>query len=201
MTTSIIPIGQTCNITFLMQNLKIKKQTTLFEWFVSNHLNNITRILERIETNTDTDIIQVRGKHIFLGDSNISSDHYTYEDFLPIYKRRRDRLVETIRSSEKILFVRFEHKPIVYTTPDIDNFIDVVQKIHPDSKEIKLLLISPLSNMIQHPALTTLFYNKHSEDPHCLSKEINDLFRNALKDIGYDIHDTTDITFNDISVI
>jgi hypothetical protein len=33
----IIPIGDTCNITFLLQNTKIKKQTTLFEWFVSKN--------------------------------------------------------------------------------------------------------------------------------------------------------------------
>jgi hypothetical protein len=47
----IIPIGETCNITFLLQNAKIKKQTTLFEWFVSPNLNNITNILIKIVNN------------------------------------------------------------------------------------------------------------------------------------------------------
>jgi len=31
----IIPLGKTCNITFLLQNCNVKQYTTLFEWFVT----------------------------------------------------------------------------------------------------------------------------------------------------------------------
>ncbi len=81
----IIPIGQTCNISFLMQNLKIKKCTTLFEWFVSNSLKNITDVLYKIENNTDNDIVKQLNNRICLINDNISSNHYTYEEFIYIY--------------------------------------------------------------------------------------------------------------------
>ena len=31
----IIPLGYHCNISFLNQNLRIKKETSIFEWFES----------------------------------------------------------------------------------------------------------------------------------------------------------------------
>lgn len=81
----IIPIGQTCNISFLMQNLKIKKCTTLFEWFISNNLKYITDVLYKIENNTDNNIVKQINNHICLIDDNIKTQHYKYEEFIDIY--------------------------------------------------------------------------------------------------------------------
>jgi len=197
----IIPIGETCNITFLMQNLKIKKETSLFEWFVSNNLRNITNVLYKIENKTDHDIIKTNGNHIYIEDSNIYSGHYKYEEFKSIYIRRRDRLINSIKSKNKILFIRFEGSNNKYNNEDIDNFINIIKEINPKCNEIKLLLISPNKDILKHECLINVFYDKHSEDSYCKGKEINDLFLKSLQTIGYNINDISNINFNEMSLI
>jgi hypothetical protein len=49
---------------------------------------------------------------------------------------------------------------------------------------VNILLISNKSQPY-HSALTTIFYDKHHEDPFCKSKEINDLFAKSLQRFGY----------------
>lgn len=193
----ILPIGQTCNITFLLQNAKIKRHTTLFEWFVSPNLIDITNILNKIANNTDDDIIKQKGNTIYIGD-NIESNHYTYENFKLIYQRRRNRLLNIILSSKKILFCRFEGTPITYCKEDIDNFIKTVLSINENLEDIKLMLITP-DLEFEHPSVIKVWYDKHKDDPYCKSKEINDLFTNTLHTLGYDIKDTVDTMFTDMS--
>lgn len=195
----IIPIGQTCNITFLLQNAKLKKYTTLFEWFVSPNLNNITEILTKIGNNTDTDMIKTSGKSIFMGD-NIYSEHYTPDVFIDIYKRRRDRLVDTIKSSKHILFVRFESSNIHYHTADIDNFMHSVLTINPNIENVKLFLISP-NKKIEHPSLISIIYTKQKKDPYCRSREINELFVTNLEKHGYNVNSTSNECFTDMSEV
>ena len=52
---------------------------------------------------------------------------------------------------------------------------------------------------LEHPSLIKVIYNKHHTDPYCKSKEINDLFVNSLQRIGYDLNNTLDVDFTDIS--
>jgi hypothetical protein len=197
----ILPLGESCNITFLLQNLKLKKQTTLFEWFISKHLSHITNVLNKIGNNTDNDIIKQEGKYIYIGDNNIASEHYTLEEFKEIYIRRRNRLVDTIINSNKILFVRLEGNFYSYTKEDIDEFINSVKMINPKCDEIKLLLMGPNNNVVDHPCLMHVFFDKHGGDPWCSGKEMHDLFINGLDAIGYNINDRYDICFNDKSTL
>ena len=196
----IIPLGATCNITFLLQNCKIKKETTLFEWFVSNKLNNITNVLFKIVNKTDNDIIKQNNNHIYINDENIFTSHYNIENFKPIYERRRDRLLDSIKNNSRILFVRFEGNNNIYKHEDIDEFINIIKIINPNCKEIKLFLITPNEIKLEHPLLISEFYNKHHEDPYCNSSEINELFVNTLNKIGYNTNDTFNISFNDMSI-
>lgn len=194
---SILPIGGSCNITFLLQNTEIKKQTTLFEWFISPNLRDITEILIKIANNQDKDIIQQKDKNIYIGDS-IYSSHYTLENFKPIYERRRNRLKDLILSSKKILCCRFESTPIEYENDDIDNFIKSIRMINDNILEVKVLLITP-GIELEHPSLIKVLYNNHDIDPYCESNEIKYLFLKMLKKIGYDINDTVTLSFDDKS--
>lgn len=196
----IIPIGETCNITFLLQNCKLKKQTSLFEWFVSNNLKTITSVLVKIGQNTDTDIVKDGGYHTYIENNTIFSGHYKYSEFKEIYIRRRNRLIETILNNNRLLFVRFEGSHILYETSDIDEFINSIKHINP-SCDVKLLLISPNEKEIEHPSLISAFYDKQSSDPYCRGKEINDFFINTLQSIGYNIHNTFENTFTDLSEV
>lgn len=197
-----IPIGGACNITFLLQNAKIKKQTTLFEWFVSPNLRDITSVLIKIGDNTDNNIVTTNNTHIFIGDK-IFSVHYSYANFKTIYERRRTRLLNDIKSSKKILFCRFEGfeggDTIVYNKEDIDDFINSILTINTNLEDIKILLISPNKTGLDHPSLINVMYDKHASDPYCKSQEINELFVNTLRKIGYNLNDTTDMCFTDMS--
>lgn len=171
----IIPIGATCNISFLLRNSKLNKETTLFEWFVSNRLNNITNVL----LNLESDIVISNNKGVCMIDNNIYTDHYTYLQYQDIFIRRRDRLLKSLRSNQKILFFRFESGSNTYTEADIDDFVAAVKSIHPEC-QFKLLLITPNKNLPNHPLLIREFYDKHAEDPFCTG-EINTFFRYILQ--------------------
>jgi len=203
MNATIIPIGQTCNITFLLQNAKLKKQTSLFEWFVSNRLNHITDILNKIVTKTDNTIITATHRYIYIGNENIYSEHYKLDEFKDIYIRRRDRLLETIQESTSILFIRFEGSIIInnYTHKEIDEFISIIRKINPSLEKITLLLITNNPIKLEHPSVVEVFYNKHSSDPMCTGAEINTIFINALRSVGYDTTNTITTIFTDKSYI
>jgi hypothetical protein len=185
-------------ISFLLQNCKLKKETTLFEWFISESLDDITNVLIQIITKTDGDIIKQEGEKIYMN-SNIHTSHYTLSEFKPIYERRRNRLIESIQN-KNILFIRFDIHLFLYTTQDIDNFISVIKHMNPDAN-VKLLIISPNYVMIDHPSLIRVFYDKHAGDLYCKGKEINELFINTLQKVGYDISSKTDIIFDDTSTI
>ena len=181
----IIPLGESCNITFLLQNagLKHEKQTSLFEWFVSRTLPDITNVLLKIGSNTDQDIIKQVGEHTYIENSSIFSGHYTTTDFRPIYERRRNRLIETIKTESSLLFIRFEGSQHIYTYKDIDTFIDAIHRINPDCT-VRFLLIHPEPYDLEHPCLIRKIYNKHAEDPYCKGNDINTFFVNTLCAIG-----------------
>jgi hypothetical protein len=183
MTICIIPLGESCNITFLLQNAGLKKETSLFEWFVSRRLSDITTVLLKIATNTDQDIIKQVGQHTYIENGNIFSGHYTTEDFKSIYERRRNRLIETIRTESSLLFIRFEGTKHIYTYKEIDDFIDVIRRINPDCS-IQILLIHPEPYDLEHPCLIRKIYDKHGEDLYCRGQPINTFFVDTLHTIG-----------------
>jgi hypothetical protein len=185
-----------------MQNNKLKKQTSLFEWFISPKLNYITDVLFKAVNNTDDTIVKPRqGSPGVCIDDTIVSGHYTYSEFKAIYLRRRDRLLDVIRRNRKLLFLRFEAEVNRYTHKDIEDFIAVIKLINPLVEDVKLLLITPNTTASVHPSLITVFYNKHGGDPYCTSKEINELFLNSLETIGYNINDILEATFTDKSEV
>lgn len=56
--SNIIPIGAHCNISYLLQHLHIKKETSLFEWFQSDGLDCVNETLNKINwTHLNSDII------------------------------------------------------------------------------------------------------------------------------------------------
>ena len=192
----IIPLGDTCNITFLLQNAKLKKQTTLFEWFVSKSLNSITKVISNLSENK----IIFNGTHTLINDYNIFTGHYK-DNFEELYERRSNRLVDCIKSSKKILFIRFEVNSTDYTYDDIEDFVKSIKSINPDC-EVKLLLIGSISYSVNHPCLLCNFYSmqKQQQDPYCEGEEINSFFINALKEVGYNINQKEEIIFNDLSL-
>ena len=50
MDQSFIPLGFHCNVTYLLQDTHMKRETSLFEWFQSEKLQYITDIVNLIKT-------------------------------------------------------------------------------------------------------------------------------------------------------
>jgi len=201
----IIPIGQTCNISFLLQNCKLKKETSLFEWFISKSLTNITTCIQKLHGTNDLKIIKSKTQQnqIYIEDSNIYSGHYTQDEFIPICKRRSERFVHSIRTNRRILFIRFEYpNNHRYSTKDIDTFVESITAINP-AAEVTLLLINPNVRELTHSHLITSFYSGDdmNRDPYCKGPAMNTYFVNLLKDIGVQLSDTTDRVFTDLSIL
>jgi len=193
---TIIPIGQTSNISYLLQTSKFKAQTTLFEWFTSNNLKDITSVLYKLGNYDDATIVTQSDNNIVLN-GNIYSDKYNYEDFKIIYLRRRNRLLASIRTNFTLLFVRFEETNNVYTVEDIDDFINSVKNINPNVIGCKLVLIGPNTDTLEHNSLIKVFYDSGSSG----SVDINQLFVNTLQAAGYNTNNVFDYTFDDSSIL
>lgn len=140
----IIPLGFNCGITFSLQTLKIKKETSLFEWFRSDSLSTITKIINEIQKSIDNSIIIQKDN--FIGYFDISSDiysvHYSLFEFKEIFVRRAQRFLEKIKSSKSIVFVRVEDLEFVKSCSigDLENFKESILKINP-SLDFQYLLI------------------------------------------------------------
>jgi len=168
------------------------------------NLNNITNVLLKIGNNTDdNDIIKVcnNHNHIYIEDTNIFTSHYTVEEFTPIYKRRRDRLVDCITKNNKILFIRYECDNNEISNKDIDDFQNAIKNINPNSDNMKLLIISKNDLNLNHSFLLNEIYNDIENDSFCTGEKINSFFINTLKKVGYNITNVSTINFNDKSII
>lgn len=140
----IIPLGFNCGITFSLQALQIKKETSLFEWFRSDSLSTITKIINSIQENIDDSIIIKKDNLVGYFDinSDIYSVHYSLDEFKEIFSRRARRFLEKIKSVENILFIRIEDLEFIKSSivEDLEDFKQSILKINPKI-EIKFLLI------------------------------------------------------------
>ena len=176
---TIIPLGETCNISFLLQNACIKHYTTLFEWFVTHNLNDITSVLENIIQNRLV-CIQDHDGQLYIQNKRIYTGHYSAENFRDIYDRRKIRMVAEIIEKRRILFIRFEtSRNVIYSKDNIDDFLRVISLLNTNTSEMKLLLIRPDSPHPQHPFLVNKFmdYDLIHADPYCTGDLINIFLR------------------------
>lgn len=86
----IIPLGQDCAITFLLQNSKLKKETSLIEWFVSFSLRSIIEMIRKLINGEDIHIFQ-NGHQVAISDTSISSGHYHVSAYKNMAERRSKR--------------------------------------------------------------------------------------------------------------
>lgn len=197
----IIPLGQACNISILMQNAKLKKETSLFEWFDTVSLCSISNIIKKLINNEPVSIIK-HGNDICIEEVQNYSSHYRVNpaEFFPTFKRRSDRFLNSIKNNKKILFIRFEIRENKLSLQDVDYFINNIKCINPDHENIKLLLISKEPIQFHHDHLINKVYSANY-DNGCSSPEINQFFQNTLKEVGYNIHDVSTTLFTDRSEV
>jgi GTPase SAR1 family protein len=208
MIKKLIPIGQHCNITYSLQKLGLKKETSLFEWFESDSLTSVTKIINLIKNNIDTNIVCGQDYKIFLlhNNSDIYTFHYTVVEYKEIFKRRVERFINDIKNENEILFVRINSYTISTSKKEIEDFIESIKSINPELN-IKFLLIDTIdkqenfneikeNNIIHKYFLHSNQKNIYLHDEPIIHKQLYEY----LKDVGYDMQGVN-IVFNDRSMI
>jgi hypothetical protein len=184
----IVPLGKTCLISFLMENAKLRNETSLFEWFVVNSLQTITTIIENAALNTQPQI-SVRNDGnvgVQIIDMNMYSGHYSVDEYIPKYGRRASRFIETIRSNSRILFLRYEDGELPQQK-EVDDFVTTLRNINPDL-EIKVVLVRSSNKKesdirFDHPILNYEYIpNEYisTDDILCKREPINTWFQSLV---------------------
>lgn len=198
---TIVPLGQTCDVSNLLQNCNQKTYTSLFEWFYVVNLSSVSNLLKKIHNNFPVNLYDHPEGCVCIDTYDIHSVHYSKENFVDIFERRSKRLIEQIKTSKNLLFVRVDNDFTKYTYEDIDEFSNVIKDINPTCENIKLLLITYEKVGFSHAILHNVTHNIQLNNPGgiggCMLEPMNTLFVNSLKNIGYVFKEPIDITFND----
>jgi hypothetical protein len=195
-----IPLGYHCNVTFLAQELNIKKETGLFEWLETQQLQYITDIINSIKENIDTSIIKGNDKNLYVLNPLVYTFHYNIEEYKIIFERRATRFLDTIKNSNELIFVRINRYKAFTTEDEINNFCNAIYSIN-SSVKIKFLLINtidsyenysrldekniPNLDLIQRYFLYEDCIRDGKDEYLHHNYTIRKLFREYLIDIGY----------------
>lgn len=221
MCDKIIPLGSNCGITLILQNLKIKKETSLFEWFRSRSLNGINKVIQHIYENGINDNIIGKcgacgeiGKGVsFFGDKTyydcVESYHYNLNEYKKIYIRRAERFIDSIKNEKSILFIRIDNESRPTTKEEVNEFINLIKSMNPHL-DFTFLLVSCIIHEINFVPIDIKnnFINKfilQSDYKNIYFTENNHLVDNKIKqmliDVGYNCDSLIDIEFTDKSEI
>lgn len=207
----IVTLGYHCNITFLNQNVNIKKETGAFEWFECRKLQYITNLINTLIVNRNiNNVVRGKDKHIYLIDQFFFSHHYNIEEYKLIFQRRYNRFINIIQNEKIVYFIRLNPLNVSTLEIEINHFLQTIKIINPNLK-INFLLIDTVINETDLKLLTINQKNVNFFHKIFLQKDINDIYmrqpneilhkkyKDMLKEIGYNINDIVKTEFNDKS--
>jgi hypothetical protein len=159
----------------MLETLHLKQETTLFEWARSIYFQDILTIISKLVNNEDIEIYEdkIYTNNISIDNTNIFTSHYKKHQYVEIFKRRSQRFIEYIKTSDNIIFIREDYRPEPTTLEQILKFKDLIYKINPLCK-FKFLLLSIVSidNIINIPGL---YHFIHSNDKDIYKSYIEQL--------------------------
>jgi len=146
----VIPLGSTCSIAYQLRSLGLRNYAYPFDWVRINNLSLVTKLIEtnfedfldqnEFKLNKISKEFDVNGNMLsyiyenkfckFYHDFEADITEDTFNDFSKKYKRRIDRLINIIKTSEKLLFVREEIGNL--SQNKINKFMNVIRKINPN---------------------------------------------------------------------
>jgi hypothetical protein len=206
----LIPLGYHCNITFLNQAIHVKKETGVFEWFESKNLQNITDVINTLTNNPTQNVVFCESsRHVYLLCTDFFSGHYHIDEYKMIFQRRYNRFIDIINKEEHLYFVRINPLGVNTNKHEVELFIESIKRMNPNNK-ITFLLISTIHNDGDINSITIDINNVSFYHKYFYEKDVNDVYlrnptiiyenyKKMLEDIGYNINDTANINFEDIS--
>jgi len=139
-----ISIGNACSVKYNIDKYRGKSETLFFDWLMTemnsvieilecNNINNIL-YLENIIRDVNNPYILENSRIVIKSLNHCVSIHdlprnYTDNDildFIDKYSRRFNRIVQYIKSNEKLCFIRFGH----VNYDEIYKFIETIKKIN-----------------------------------------------------------------------
>lgn len=203
----LIPLGHHCNITDLNQRIRIKKETGVFEWFVSTKLQNITDVINTLTNNPTQNVVfdNPDNVHIYLLNPEFFSNHYRAEEYKQIFQRRYNRFINIINKEETTYFVRINPLGVNTSKHEVELFIESIKRINPNNK-ITFLLISTIHNDGDINSITIDINNVSFHHKYFYEKDVDyailaQHYIKMLEDIGYNINDRSNINFNDMTEV
>ena len=209
MSNQFIPLGFNCNITFVAQDIKLKHETSVFEWLQSHRLQYLADIVHTMKDGIDTSIITGKDHDVHVLHNDVYTFHYTLEEYKVIFERRGRRFLDTVKNSAELLFVRINPNSYYTTTEEeINNFCEQIHAINP-SLHIKFLIIHTVEDLSTYTPLdeskicNITFMQREFLKEDCPDEYLNknpviqQKFLEYLEDLGVDTTLTSDIQFDD----
>jgi hypothetical protein len=131
----VIPIGSCCEITFKLEKLKSKGETSLFEWHFSFNFKDVLEVFKTI-SNGEELTYSYKSNNSYIDNVDIYSSHYRNE-YADMMNRRKERLVNQIKGDDNIVFIRqiTNHENSTFPSQeDIDEFNSYIYKLNPNCK-------------------------------------------------------------------
>jgi hypothetical protein len=174
--TIIIPIGSCCEISFKLEKLKSKGETSLFEWHFSFNFKDVLEVFRKI-SNGEELTYSFKINNSYIDTVDIYSSHYRkIDEYTAMMNRRKERLLKEIKGDDNIVFIRqiTNHENLTLPSQeDIDEFNSYIYKLNPNCK-YKILFVVYTKDKI--PALDGVEYLLLNAD----EKDNIDLWNNFI---------------------
>lgn len=156
-----ISLGDDCCVKYNIDKYKGKSETLFFDWLMTSmnsvidilncndinsilHFNNITRDINNPYHNSNSRII-IKSLNFCYSIHDLPIN-YTYNDiliFIDKYKRRFYRIINYIKSNQKICFIRNGF----ITNDEINNFIATIKKINSNCDFTLVVIYNNIENI------------------------------------------------------
>ena len=146
----IIPLGSTCSIAYQLRYHRLREKAYPFDWV---RINNLATVTDLIKNNFNNFLdknkfkfksisyrFEVDGEMLsYIYDNSYCKFYHEFNQYInndnfklfsEKYQRRIDRLIRTIKNSEKILFIREEIGNL--SQNKIKEFSDMIHVMNPD---------------------------------------------------------------------
>ena len=176
--TIIIPIGSCCEISFKLEKTKSKGETSLFEWHFNFDFKDTLNVFKTISNEGEL-TYSSKGSNSYIDNTDIFTSHYrNIEEYKDMMNRRKERLINYIKSDNVLLFIRQITNNGVSTFPSQENiheFNSYIYKLNPNCK-YKILFVVYTKDKI--PFLNGVEYLLLNAD----EKDNIDLWNNFIYD-------------------
>ncbi len=183
----IIPLGDGCSVSWLLDSCYFTRQTGLFEWCRSDYFKDIIYAINNID-NIEAEPYKLPG-NVCIKETDIHTSHYPFYSFKDKIKRRAKRFIDMVKSDTEILFIRRAYYTNITSINELEEFDKAIKNINPHCK-YKFLLLQSNGELLTGK---NIYHKKVEvntmEEPKNNDKKQEDIetWKNIFKEFNIDI--------------